>query len=106
MEDPCSLKSANKFVVLAMRADPEPVHAVGNGQSERTVVPTYSDYVKTAVAHGLELQRSVRRVGLEQRVASVSKVLHISGSASRLYQKRFDVVCFKARDQSSRDEPD
>lgn len=62
-----------------MRADLEPMDAARNRQTKSTVVQTHSDAVKAAVAHGLELQRSVRRIGLEQCVASVSEGLNVSG---------------------------
>ena len=73
------VKLADEFVVLAMRADPEPVDAALNGQTERAVVETDSGTVEAAVAYGLEMQRWVRGIGLELSIALVGESLNGSG---------------------------
>jgi len=70
---------ADEFVVLAVGADPEPMDATRDGQTECAVVQTNSDPVETTVAYGLELQRWVRRIGFELSIASVGEGLNFSG---------------------------
>ena len=47
---------ADEFVVLAMRADPEPMDATRYWQPERPVIKANSDAVILAVSYGLEMQ--------------------------------------------------
>ena len=47
---------ANDLVVLAMRADPEPMDSTRNRLPECSVIETYSNAMKAPVAYGLELQ--------------------------------------------------
>jgi hypothetical protein len=71
-------KSADEFVVLAVRTNPEPMNTAWNWQTERAVVQADSDTVKSAVAYSLELKRRMPRVSLELSVAAVSKCLDVS----------------------------
>ena len=70
---------ADELVVLAMRANPEPVHTIWHRKAERSVVQTNSNTVKAAVADGLEVQRWMRRIDLQLSVASAGKGLNICG---------------------------
>jgi len=70
---------ADEFVVLAMRADPEPMDASRNRQTECPVVETDSDTVEAAVAYGLEMQRWVRWISLELSIALVGEGLNARG---------------------------
>ena len=69
----------DEFVVLAMGADPEPMDATRDGQTECTVVQANSNTVEATVAYSLELQRWVRRIGFELSVAPVGEGLNVSG---------------------------
>jgi hypothetical protein len=48
--------SADDFVVIAMRANPKPMNALGNRQAECSVVQADSDTVKPAIGYGFEVQ--------------------------------------------------
>ena len=58
-----------------MRADPEPMDAALNRQTECAVVETDSHTMEAAVAYGLEMQRRMRRIGFELGIALVGKGL-------------------------------
>ena len=70
---------ANDLVVLAMRADPEPMNSARNRQPERSVVETNSNTVEAPVTHSLELQGPVRWIGLQQRIAPARESLDFCG---------------------------
>ena len=56
--------SADEFVVLAMRTNPEPMDAVRYREPECLVVEANLDAAISAVSNHLEVQRWVRRIGL------------------------------------------
>ena len=55
----------HKLVVLAIRADPKPMHSVSSWQPEGTVVQAHPCAVHLATAEELELQRRMRRISLQ-----------------------------------------
>jgi hypothetical protein len=70
---------ADEFVVLAMRADPEPMNATRYRQPESPEIKANSDAVILAVSDSLEMQRRMRRVGFELSVVSTRETLDVSG---------------------------
>lgn len=98
----CSDKLADEFVVLGMRADPEPVHSSLHGNAESTVVESHTDAMELSAANGLELQRRMRRVGSQQSVVSTREKLDLSWQCFKALPKplRGRVL------QGSRREPD
>ena len=73
------MKLADEFVVLAMRANPEPMDAVWYREPECPVVEANSDAVILAVSNRLEVQRWVRRIGLDLSVVPVREGLNVRG---------------------------
>ena len=70
---------ADEFVVLAMRANPEPMDTVWHREPECPVVEANSDAVILAVSNCLEVQRWVRRIGLELSVVPACEGLNVRG---------------------------
>ena len=62
-----------------MRTNPEPMHTFWYRQPEYPVVTANPDAVKFAVSNCLEMQRWVRRVGLELSVVPVREGLNVRG---------------------------
>ncbi len=67
--------STDEFVVLAMRADPEPMDTGWHWQTEGSVVEANSHTVETAIADRLALKR---RISLELGLAPVGQGLNVS----------------------------
>ena len=63
---------AYQLVVLGMRTDPEPQQVLSRFDGQRSVAQTNSDC--TVLSDFLEMQRRVRRIGLQQFVILISKV--------------------------------
>jgi len=72
-------ESADEFVVLAMRTNPEPMDAVRNREPERSVVEADPDAVILAVSNGFEVQRWMRRIGFELSEVPVCEDLNVRG---------------------------
>ena len=92
---------ADDLVVLAMRADPEPMDSSRNRTPERSVVQANTNAMKAPVTYCLELQCLVQRISLEERIASMCKALNVCG-------KRFKALpesLGRGVLQSSRTEP-
>lgn len=70
---------ADEFVVLAMRADPEPMDAARYRQSEHPVIQANSGAVIPAASYRLEMQRRMRRVSFELSVVPTREGLDFSG---------------------------
>ena len=70
---------ADEFVVLAMRADPEPMNATRYRQPECPEIKANSDAVILAVSDCLEMQQRMRRVGIEVNVVLTRESLDVSG---------------------------
>jgi hypothetical protein len=69
---------ANLLVVFTVRADPKPVHASVDRQAQRAIEQADPYAVKTPIAYCLEMQRRMRRIGLELSKAPSSKRLNIN----------------------------
>jgi hypothetical protein len=92
---------ADDLVVLAMRADPEPMDAARNRLSECSVVKANSNAMKAPTTYCLELQRPMRWVGLEERIASMCKALNVRGKRFKALPEPLGCRVL----QSSRTEP-
>ena len=62
-----------------MRTNPEPMDAVWYREPERPVVEANPDAVIFAVTNCLEMQRRMRRIGLELSVVPVCEGLNVRG---------------------------
>ena len=76
---PSTVGLADEFVVLAMRADSEPMDAARYRQPERPVIKANSDAVILAASYSLEMQRWVRRISFELKVVPTREGLNVSG---------------------------
>ena len=92
---------ADDLVVLAMRADPEPMDSARNRLSECPVVEANPNAIKAPATYCLELQRPVRCVGLEERIASMCKALNVCGKRFKAFPEPLGCRVL----QSSRTEP-
>ena len=70
-------ESADELVVLAMRTDPDPMDAVCYRGPECPVVKANPDAAILAVPNRLEVQRRVRRIGLELSVVPVCEGMNV-----------------------------
>jgi len=57
---------AYKFVVLSMRADPEPMHAALDSSAQCAMVKANTNAVKATACYRLKVKRRMRGIGLEQ----------------------------------------
>ena len=69
----------DKLVVLAVRANPEPMNAIRDRDSERAVVEADADALEATIAHRLERQSRVRWISLKLGKAFVSQRLYFNG---------------------------
>ena len=69
----------DKLVVLAVRANPEPMNAIRDRDAEGAVVETDAHALEATIAHGLERQRRMRWINLQLSKALVGQRLHFNG---------------------------
>ena len=68
---------ASDLVVFAVRPDPKPMSAFVDLQAERPVVEAHACAVELSAADGLEMQRGVVRIGLEQSEVAPCQALNL-----------------------------
>lgn len=72
---------ADKLVVLAVCANPEPMNAIRDRDTERAVVKTNADALEATIGHGLERQRRMRWISLQLGKGFVCQRLHFDGQS-------------------------
>ena len=61
-----------------MAADPEPLNSIRNGNAECPMMKAHSHAAVSAIRDVLELQRRMRRIGLEKLVILTCKFLNFN----------------------------
>ena len=69
----------DKLVVLAVRANPQPMNAICDWDAEGAVVETDAHALEATMAYGLECQRRMRSIRLQLSKALVGQRLHFNG---------------------------
>jgi hypothetical protein len=69
--------TGDEFVVLTVSADPEPMNALFGGKSDRAVVETDSNTEHPSAPKGLEVQRWVSRIFLQESVVLSGECLDL-----------------------------
>ena len=73
-----SLRLTDKAVVLGMSADPEPKNSFRHGDTQRTVVISYTNAAEFSVFHHLKMQRRMLRILPEQCILPAGKLLNVA----------------------------
>ena len=101
-EKPPATRLADEFVVFAMRANPEPLHALGYRDAEGSVVEADPDTVEATLSDCFELKRWMRRISLELSIIAASRSLNVGGQCVQTPPEAFRGGVL----QSAREEPE